>query len=515
MFENKNSIIGDYSVSENSSDCAERRRPNILWICTDQQRYDTIAALGNTCIITPNIDRLCAEGVSFNRTYCQNPLCTPSRASFLSGLYPSATHANRNGNSHYPVEGPCLITRHLADAGYTCGLVGKLHLASAWHGLEQRTNDGYSIFRYSHSPYQHCGTNLPGSPLPPLGQPCGNAYIDWLREEGVTLGDVFELNASGQPVEYRCSTAPELRQTTWCVSEAMRFIQNQREAQPWLLSLNIFDPHPPMDGLESLIQQYLNSELPEPCFTEADLILQERLNEAGVVFQSKVQRPNTEWRRTIASYYAMIELVDREIGRLLDALDKSGERDNTVIIFCSDHGEMLGDHGLMAKGCRFYEGLTRVPLIISCPRYFRQGVSVDDLVELTDLAPTIAELSGVTLPVQHGRSLLGYLEKDASPPPPKTFVRCEYLQTLDMEVAPGSEGKSHCFGTMIRDERWKMAVYHGHGMGELYDMDNDPNESINRWDDPACGDILSRLFRQSFDAFVQCSDPGPPRIGRY
>ena len=126
--------------------------PNILWICTDQQRYDTIHALGNPIIRTPNLDRLYAEGVAFTHAYCQNPICTPSRTSFLTGLYPSTVHGNINGNARCNLpENARLVTARLRDAGYDCGLSGKIHLASAWEGEEKRIDDGYRCFWYSHS----------------------------------------------------------------------------------------------------------------------------------------------------------------------------------------------------------------------------------------------------------------------------------------------------------------------------------------------------------------------------
>lgn len=117
------------------------KRPNILWLCTDQQRWDTIHALGNSFIDTPNLDRLCRQGVAFTNTYCQNPICTPSRASFLTGRYPSSINANINGACNLP-EHCTLITKRLADAGYYCGLVGKLHITSAWNDYEPRMDDG-------------------------------------------------------------------------------------------------------------------------------------------------------------------------------------------------------------------------------------------------------------------------------------------------------------------------------------------------------------------------------------
>ena len=136
-------------------------RPNILWICTDHQRWDTIRALGNAHINTPNLDRLCSEGVAFTKAYSQCPICTPSRSSFLTGLYPSTVHGNVNGNEYFDcAERFPLITKLLADSGYECGLSGKLHIASAWNGQENRVDDGYRVFNYSHSHSQGRGIYL-------------------------------------------------------------------------------------------------------------------------------------------------------------------------------------------------------------------------------------------------------------------------------------------------------------------------------------------------------------------
>ena len=145
--------------------------PNILWVCTDQQRYDTIGALGNSYVSTPHIDSLVADGVAFTHAYCQSPICTPSRSSFLTGMYPSATHANRNGNDFYPGPYP-LVTRTLADIGYDCGLIGKLHLASAYRRIEPRTDDGYRYWQYSHAPRDDWEQ--------------GHDYADWVRSKKAT-----------------------------------------------------------------------------------------------------------------------------------------------------------------------------------------------------------------------------------------------------------------------------------------------------------------------------------------
>ena len=131
---------------------ANNQRPNILWYCTDQQRYDTIHALGNHYIHTPNLDRLVEEGVAFTKAYTQSPICTPSRATFLTGRYPASHHVHRNGCEYFPDQ-EVLVTRLLAEAGYDCGLIGKLHLSRAEHALEKRPkNDGYRFYKWSLHP---------------------------------------------------------------------------------------------------------------------------------------------------------------------------------------------------------------------------------------------------------------------------------------------------------------------------------------------------------------------------
>jgi arylsulfatase A-like enzyme len=229
-----------------------RPPPNILWYCTDQQRWDTIAALGNPHIRTPRLDALCREGVAFTRAYAQSPICTPSRATMLTGRYPATHHVHRNGNAYFP-PGERLVTKLLAEAGYDCGLVGKLHLSQA-KGHEQRLDDGYRFYQWSHHPLPNLDTEH-------------HAYHQWLlHEKGV---DPVELNAR---VEGFCGAGVpvELHQTTWITEMAIRFIR-ERRAGPWLLSLNPFDPHPPFDPPKAYLERYDPAALPPPLFRPSDL----------------------------------------------------------------------------------------------------------------------------------------------------------------------------------------------------------------------------------------------------
>ena len=157
------------------------RLPNVLWYCADQMRGDAIGALGNPHVHTPNLDRLVAEGVAFTRAYCQSTICTPSRASFLTGKYASTVRVNTNGNGYFPRD-ERLVTRRLADVGYDCGLVGKPHLAGAANGPELRVDDGYRSFQYSHAPRDNW----------PRGHDCA----DWLRARGVEPSDVLTVKTN-------------------------------------------------------------------------------------------------------------------------------------------------------------------------------------------------------------------------------------------------------------------------------------------------------------------------------
>ena len=462
------------------------KRPNILWICTDQQRFDTISALNNSQLNTPNIDKLVATGVAFERAFCQSPICTPSRASFLTGMYPSSVHACGNGNVQWAEAAP-LVTALLSDAGYDCALSGKLHLAGAYGRTEPRPkDDGYRLFHWSHDPEDQWEE--------------AHAYADWLDSLGHNLGEMRE-NPHDIP--------PELHQTTWCSDRAIDFIEADHGGKPWLMSVNIFDPHEPFDPPQQYLDRFDVESLSGPKFRESDLESQAKLSE--IDFQHPCRRPeefNAKWIQ--AAYYAMIELIDDNVGRMLESLERSGQRDNTIVIFMSDHGETLGDHGLLLKGCRFYEGLVRVPLIISWPGHFLEGARRGALVELLDIAPTLLELADVSIPKRmQGISLSKLLADDEAEDRHRDSVRCEYYSAINPNFAETYNGT---FASMIRDERYKLVVYHGHGLGELFDLEADPDEFDNLWDDPALTGTKLDLMQRSFDGLALATDTGAEQI---
>jgi len=497
----------------------EDSRPNILWICPDMLRHDVIGSLGNPHIRTPHIDSLVSEGVAFTRAYCQNPVCTPSRASFLTGRYPFATGVVANGNEFFPPE-ERLVTRTLADAGYDCGLVGKLHLAAAFEQqrlpdgasravtrTEVRADDGYRVFHWNHDPMNVWDQ--------------GDEYHQWIDEQGV---DLVELRKEGAIPE-------RLHQSTWCADRAIDFIGGEGK-RPWLLSVNMFHPHGPWDVPIESLKRFDIESLPGPLFSESDLTTQnEYLKDVdflGVCSPSMRPAdfpaanldsyagglsalPGNRGKLFQAAQWACVELVDKQIGRILDALGDSGERENTVVVLHSDHGQPFGDHGMLSTGCRFYECISHVPLVFSWPGRFKKGLRARGLVELIDVAPTLHDLVGLPMPDKvHGQSLLPVLLGRAAPDKIKQGVRCEYY----FSCGYFSGDRAKCtYGTMYRDERYKLCVYHGLDVGELYDLDDDPNEWENLWDSPEHADVKHRLIKESFDRCMLTVDRGPRLVG--
>ena len=482
-------------------------KPNILWYCTDQQRWDTISALGNPHINTPTLDALCGSGVAFNRAYCQTPICTPSRASFLTGRYPLSHQVHRNGAEFFPAH-ELLVTRLFADAGYDCGLVGKLHLSSAQF-YEKRPDDGFRSFSWSNHP------------KPDMAK--GHDYETWLRHDKKV--DPIELYRSVNGF-CRPGVPEDLHQTTWCTEMAIRFITEQRNC-PWLFCVNPFDPHPAFDPPQTYWDRYDPATIPPPLFRPEDLERQKTFRaidcqardavdptlparpEDPSIGDELVHHAPTEFngQRIKAAYYAMVELIDHQLGRIIDVLRDTGQLDNTIILFHSDHGEMLGDHGLVLKGCRFFEGLVHVPLVFSWPERFQAGLRSDALVELIDIPETLLEAAGLAVPERmKGRSLMPILTGEADPHVHKPHVVSEYWDALALRDS------DHTHGSMFFDGRHKCICYHGHGLGEIFDLESDPGEFENLWGRPDSLPLKADLLRRHFDAMMATGSAGPKRI---
>jgi arylsulfatase len=467
------------------------RMPNILWICPDMQRFDTIEGLNNDFIHTPNLKKLMAESVTLTHTYVQNPVCSPSRASFLTGRYPHTTGLRALGQRIRPDER--LVTRILADAGYACGLSGKLHLAPVAGGrLEDRIDDGYSVFDWSIDL-----TNL---------WPGHNMWRVWLNEQGVKWPEApkgDEGLAWGVPID------PKYTQTAWCSDRAIQFIRGQKDFNPWLMSVNIFQPHHPFWPTKEYLDRYRPADMPGPNYREGELadkpIYQQVDHQAAYAGQdiSFTKTSDFEHRKIKAAYYAMIEQIDTEVGRMLQALDETGQAENTIVVFMSDHGEMLGDHGIFLKGPYFYEGGIRVPMILRWPGKYKAGLRSNALVEMVDLAPTLLEAAGIAIPqgVQ-GRSLTSLLTGRTTRH--RDSVYCEFFDSGFLYNPPP-------MAVCVRTETHKLAYYQNLEIGEFYDLEKDPTETNNLWNSPSARAAREEMMHLVVARMVDTVDPIPER----
>ncbi len=473
--------------------------PNILWICTDQQRFDTLGCYGNQFVHTPNLDKLASEGVLFQHAYCQSPVCTPSRASFLTGRYPRTTRCRQNGQAIPPDE--VLVTKLLQEAGYICGLAGKLHLApcnpSVCKGTEQRIDDGYDQFFWSHDPADAWSTH---------------DYIQWIKDKG--------LNRDSKPFSdskyVRTIPSEEHSQTTWSVERAMTFISNaSRFKQPWLFSVNMFDPHHAFDPPIAALERYRNilNDIPLPNYVEGELDnkpIWQQIDHGGA-YGGKSGYPfqdmcDDDHRWVTTAYWAMIDVIDTQVGRIIKFLDEIEQRENTIIIFTSDHGEMLGDHGIYLKGPYFYEPAIRVPLIISGPNMLDNGGRSKAFVELVDLAPTLMEAANLEpFHGMQGQSILPMLSGEKSLDSHRDDVYCEYYNAMGWHREPTANA------TMVRNNRYKIVAAHGTESGELYDLETDPKETHNLWNNSDYKDVKLTMQDRLIDRMAWTVDPLPER----
>ena len=429
-------------------------RPNILLLMADQFRADCLGAAGNRAIHTPNLDRLAAEGVRFSNAYSATPTCTPARAGLLTGLSPWNHGMLRYAEvaQHYPVEMP----RALRDAGYYTAAIGKLH----YH--PQRNLHGY------HQALLDESGRIESADF-------RSDYRSWFWSQEPHL-DPDATGLGWNDYDARPYALPErLHPTNWTGQTAARWIEDYRRPEPFFLKVSFARPHSPYDPPERLWQQYRDAAIPE----------------AAVAPWAKKFAPpsgpqSDAWhgdfgaaqvRRSRRGYYGSVTFVDEQIGRILEALARRGMTDETLIVFFSDHGDMLGDHHLWRKSYA-YAASARVPFLMRVPGGPR-GVSLDPVIELRDVLPTFLDAAGATAarPLD-GRSLLALASgKDAA-----------WRPYLDLEHGVCYSPDNHW--NALADARYKYIFHARDASEQLFDLSRDPQELRDLSGDPASEAVL-------------------------
>ena len=453
---------------------ASARRPNILFIMTDQQRWDCVGANGNKIIQTPNLDRLAARGANFTHAFVAAPVCVPSRISYFTGRY---AHAHRNRVNYTPLDrSEVLMQARFKAAGYRTASVGKLHYYPPTAEEARRT--GFDIVEL------HDGGGLTDP---------WSDYVKWRRandpQKDVNYYAVARDIAPGKN-PFRAAIAAEFTCTTWVGLRSRHWLAElAREEKPFFLYASFWKPHGPFEVAAPYDAMYDGVEIPLPeHFTEEDVkklpLPLQKLVMRGGGRDLKISRERLEW--IYRSYYGAISQVDREIGLLLDALDATGQAANTLIVFGSDHGAQLMEHGIMDKNC-FFESSVRVPLMLSLPGRVKPG-RYDQLIESVDLLPTLFEFTGLPEPREcQGRSFAPLIADCGRAYEPHDEVFSENVipevitgGKLDMsfEKGKGVAGIRHPDAKMVRTGRWKYC-YYPEGYAELYDLQADPHERTN------------------------------------
>jgi arylsulfatase A-like enzyme len=436
--------------------------PNVLFVLTDQQRWDALGAAGNDEIETPNLDQLAGEGIHFENCFVQAATCMPSRQSLFTGQYPSQLDSYTNG---VPLpEDARTLPRLLDPAGYTTANVGALHFKPHANRDHRTPHPDYGFDRLELSEEPGCYPDR---------------YRTWVRDRApealdrVSLGPppaanewpfdigIDDINhpppgrdRNHQPVSFE--PGPELTHAAFVADRSIEFVRSASE--PFCCVANIFAPHPPWTAPAEYLDLYDPEALSLPDHLPPE-------------HERDPEYSDERLRAARQAYYAMVTDVDRQVGRVLEALESEGIADETLVIFTSDHGELLGEHGSWGKGWPGYEPASHVPLLVRWPEGVEDpGSRESGIVELTDLVPTILDCAGIQIPPD----LLGQ------------SIRPAFTGAFEGRSSALMEGSG---GKTLRTDRYRYIV-EGDGGEQFYDLETDPGERTDLSEDPEHVDAL-------------------------
>lgn len=444
------------------------KKLNVLWFMSDQHNANSTGYAGNPNVKTPALDRLAASGVNFRRAYTANPICAPARVSLLTGQYCHTHRLFGNINTLYAVPNPDTLAAVFRRHGYQTAIFGKSHTVPLWD------RDGFEHIRYD-----NMGDVAPEDPM-------SSPYFRWIVDSGGAELMDREMHTPGPPGS-RPSFLPYERSCEhFTGEEAVRFLKNRDRSRPFFAQVTFQRPH----GCDYPSKEYFDMYNPE------DIVLPES---AADLFQNQFAskpKPVRDYavngggyplatpdekllKQVVARYYGLISMIDHEIGRVIETVREAGDLDNTVILYTADHGDFAGEHGLFFKGLSLYESIHRVPFLLSWPGGPR-GVACDGIIETVDWYPTVCGLCGIKVPPgRDGRDIVP-VALGREPGKPAAF--CEYMLNQKLSA--------------IRTECHRLVINADAGYGELYDVQADPGELHNLYENPAHARVRAELTEQ-------------------
>lgn len=465
-------------------------QPNILFIYSDQHRADVMGCAGNTIVQTPNLDRLANEGVRFTQAWTESPICQPARTSLLTAKYPHQHGIIGNFTGECEPEWTT-YPKKLQAAGYKTAVIGKTHYSNWPMGKEKEpapSDEWLESFGYDHvveefDRYVHLGYETP--------------YTKFVKDRGdleayrKTVRDRFRIGDR----HWEAATSPlpqELDLTSFLADEAMSWLGDQGSDQPWFLNLAFVQPHVPLMGDPEWAAYYKDVMIPRSS-TDIPVTEDEQWAEHLKLLQKHSHSELLSDDFVLAGaqqYYAMVSLIDQKVGELMRTLEARGELDNTMIVYASDHGEMLGDHGLMAKMC-FYKSSLTIPMIIRPPGGCK-AAEYSGPVQAFDIVPTMLEAADAeSMPDSPAESLWPVIDgKD------------EKVRDLAHSMIRMRPGLPTWVAVTDGDNRLTYEMSSKKTV-ELFDLGNDLQENTNLVRESSVSDVAERLLDLSQKELAQ------------
>lgn len=499
------------------------KKMNILYITSDQQHFNTIGKF-NPEIKTPNLDRLCNSGTYFDHAYTVNPTCTATRASLITGKYPSQHGAWTLGTKLPETE--TTIGALMQQEGMRTAIVGKAHFQPLSTTKEYPSLEAYPILQDLEF-WKQFQDDFYGFDTVRLAKNhtteahVGQHYANWMERKGCdNWRDYFEaptgrLNSTQR---WLWDIPEEYHYDTWIAEETNQLLQEFKDKdEQFFLWSSFLDPHPSYFVPKEWIDMYDPNELTLPRVTpgehdDSPVEIQMTQTEnpdfsayrlSGYALHgmhTHLRHTEEVMRKNMSVYYAMISMMDKYIGKILDKLDELGLTENTLIVFTTDHGHFFGQHGLIAKGPFMYEDAIKVPMIVSLPGVVPENTVNHSLQSLVDIPVTCMNYSGVSVPY----NMTGVDEREVwegKKEKARDHIICEHhheRHTVNLRA--------------YVDERYKLVVWQDHTYGQLYDLQEDPGEIHNHWDDPEYVETKVMLLMKYISAELKKESLYMPRI---